>query len=486
MSRAPAVVPGAVIARKYRVERQLGRGGMGVVLEATHTGLGQRVAIKMLHGIAPGQLREARARFQREARVAAQLTSDHIARVIDLGESEEGEPFLVMELLVGNDLDAELRARGAFPVQEAVDVILQACAGVAEAHAAGLVHRDLKPANLFVCRRRAGTGNAALVKVLDFGLSKVNDDSDVGLTQTEHAMGTPQYMSPEQTRSAKHVDARTDQHALALVLYELLTGRAAFEGETALGILVDIRIKPAPHPRALRPELAPALDAAIVRALAKDPDERYADLAGFARAVEPFGGPQAAGWAQAVEAAIATPSRLRYGDDASSEASEASEAQTQTSPSPSPSPRRPPSPPSVSDTAATQPMIAGAPRPPARRRGPMVVTLAALGALATVVTVGLALRTTRDRGGDGMSAPEAPATAAAAVPQEAVAAPTGLPAPSAQTREPDAAGATSAASSGSATAADPPRPSARASAAPRAPAGPAAASDDPKKVFNKR
>ena len=452
---------------------------MGVVLEATHTGLGQRVAIKMLSGIAPGQLREARARFRREARIAAQLTSDHIARVVDLGESEDGEPFLVMELLVGNDLDAELRARGAFPVHEAIDVILQACAGVAEAHAAGLVHRDLKPANLFVCRRRAGGGSAAVVKVLDFGLSKVNDDSDVGLTQTEHAMGTPQYMSPEQTKSAKHVDARTDQHALALILYELLTGTAAFEGDTALGILVDIRIKPAPHPRALRPDLPVALDAAIVRALAKDPDERYPDLAAFARALEPFGGPQAPGWAQAVEAAIATPSQLRYGDGASNEALAASPSPPQPSPSP-------PSPLSVSDTAATQPLIGATPQLPAPRRGPMVAALVALGvALATLVTVALALRTPRDRGGDVASAPAAPATAAAAAPpQEPMAPPTALP----EQGAPEAAGAASATSTQTAAVPDAPRPSARASAAPRPPAGPraAGASDDPKKVFNKR
>jgi serine/threonine-protein kinase len=281
-------------------------------------------------------------------------------------------------------------------------------------------------------------------------------------------------MSPEQTKSAKHVDARTDQHALGLILYELLTGTAAFEGDTALGILVDIRIKPAPHPRSLRPDVPVDLDGAIVRALAKDPDERYSDLAAFARALAPFGGPQAAGWAQAVEAAIAAPSQLRYGDGASSEAA------APTLPSAA-SPLRA-SPLSVSDTAATRPMIGSASRPETGGRRPMVAALAALAVLATLVTVALALRGTGDRGDDVTDAPAAPTAAAAATPPpESLAPPAPVPSESA----PDASA--SAASSGTAEAGEDPRPTARPSAA-RPTAGPRATggSDDPKKVFNKR
>ena len=217
---------GTMIAGKYRIERTLGEGGMGVVVEATHAQLGNRVAIKLLRGPAST---EAMIRFQREARIAAQLTSEHIAKVSDMGQTKGGDLFLVMELLEGHDLATELAQRGTLPVSEAVDWVLQACEALSEAHLAGLVHRDVKPANLFLARRTRG--RPPILKVLDFGLSKAHDGMEgAELTQTKTQFGTPQYMSPEQVRSTKHVDARTDQHALALVLYEAVTGVPAYDG----------------------------------------------------------------------------------------------------------------------------------------------------------------------------------------------------------------------------------------------------------------
>jgi serine/threonine-protein kinase len=276
-----------MIAGKYRVDHVLGSGGMGVVVQATHVALNQAVAIKLIRDDV-ARSPELIARFMREARAAAQLPPEHIARVTDVGQTEKGEPFLVMELLSGRDLDAELEARGPLPIEEAVGYILQACEGVAEAHAAGLVHRDLKPANLFVDTRRV---SGPVVKVLDFGLSKSDDPKSDKLTQTSSSFGTPGYMSPEQIRSAKYAEPRTDQHALAAILYELLTGEMPYTSKNVTSLLVTICTSPPPHARALRLDVPKGLDAAILRALAKRPEDRFPDLAGFAAAIAPFAGP---------------------------------------------------------------------------------------------------------------------------------------------------------------------------------------------------
>ncbi len=294
--------PGTVLVGKYRVERALGEGGMAVVLEATHLALGQRVAVKLLRGNA-ARSQEVVARFLREAQIAAQLPPEHIARVTDVGQSQDGTPYLVMELLVGRDLAHELHARGPLPIVEAVDLVLQACEGVAEAHAVGLVHRDLKPANLFLTRRRDG---APVVKVLDFGLSKAAvDKASHALTQTTSNFGTPQYMSPEQIQSAKHVDARSDQHALAMVLFELLTASPPFEADTVTALAVIIATKPPPMASELRPEVPHGLSAALARAMAKRPEDRFPDLAGFAAAIGPYGGVNAGPQASAIAAILA-------------------------------------------------------------------------------------------------------------------------------------------------------------------------------------
>jgi serine/threonine-protein kinase len=296
---------GTLIAGKYRVDRVLGSGGMGVVVQATHVALNQCVAIKLIRDDV-ARSPELIARFMREARAAAQLPPEHIARVTDVGQTEVGEPFLVMELLAGRDLDAELEARGPLPIEEAVSYILQACEGVAEAHAAGLVHRDLKPANLFIDTRRVA---GPVIKVLDFGLSKSYDPKSDKLTQTSSSFGTPGYMAPEQIRSAKYAEPRSDQHALAMILFELLTGEMAYSAKNITALLISICTTPPPHARALRLDVPKGLDAAILRALAKRPEDRFADLAGFAAAIAPFGGPTGPAIAQRI-ARILDPQRL--------------------------------------------------------------------------------------------------------------------------------------------------------------------------------
>jgi eukaryotic-like serine/threonine-protein kinase len=299
MPAATAPAPGTILAGKFRVVRTLGIGGMGSVVEAEHLELGQRVAVKLLSE-ASQQSPEAVTRFFREARLASQLFSEHVARVYDVGRTERGEPFIVMELLTGQDFDAIIQRRAPMAVAEAVSLLLHALCGVAAAHAAGLVHRDLKPANLFLSSRRDGSTR---VVVLDFGITKAPAAIDA-LTVTSSVFGTPQYMSPEQVMSAKNVDARCDQHAMAMVLYEMLAGQPPYLGDSPTALAVLIATEPPVSLCARRPDIPPALDSAVRRALAKRPEDRFADVAALAQALAPFGGRDAATAAQAVRMAL--------------------------------------------------------------------------------------------------------------------------------------------------------------------------------------
>ena len=273
---------GDVLAGKFRIERVLGVGGMGMVVSAMHLHLDERVAIKFLlpEALSNG---EAVARFGREARAAVKIKSEHVARVIDVGALETGAPYMVMELLRGQDLSQVLRDTGALPIAVAVQYVLQGCEALAEAHAIGIVHRDLKPANLFLTARADGS---PCIKVLDFGISKVSNPSgsgsDMGMTRTQSIMGSPLYMSPEQLASARDVDQRADIWAVGCVLYELVTGRVPFEAETMPQLCTLILHSEPPSPRSLRADVPEVLDQVILRCLRKDRNQRYNDVAALA------------------------------------------------------------------------------------------------------------------------------------------------------------------------------------------------------------
>ncbi|MBN2192930.1 MAG: protein kinase [Polyangiaceae bacterium] len=268
-----------VIRGKYRLLRLIGEGGMGVVYEAVHLGLRQRVAIKLLH---PSRRAERdMERFLREGRAASQLQSQHVTRVLDVDTLPNGIPFLVMELLEGCDLETELRIRGRLEISESVDYVLQACDALREAHARGIVHRDLKPSNLFLCDH----GDERVLKVLDFGISKVVDEPNVTVTHT--ALGTPLYMSPEQIRNSKDVDHRSDVWSLGVILFELLAGRPPFEG-AATAVSVAIAVDPPPWLSTLRPEVPPDLERTIARALEKDLSLRFCSVVELVEALRPL------------------------------------------------------------------------------------------------------------------------------------------------------------------------------------------------------
>jgi serine/threonine protein kinase len=298
---------GDVLAGKYRVDKILGIGGMGMVVQAMHLDLDQKVALKFM---LPQALEspEASARFMREARAAGKLTGEHICRVIDVGRFASGAPYIVMEYLDGYDLMTLLKRRGPLPIAEAVDYILQACEGMAEAHALGIIHRDLKPDNLFLATRVDGT---KIVKVLDFGISKA---AVTGLaTKTGDVLGSPAFMAPEQMQATKDVDARADIWSLGVVLHQLLSGKMVFTGETLPQLCMAVLNDPPRSLTALRKDIPPPLADAVLRCLEKDRAARFADVIEFAQAIAPFGGPTAIGAVTRVRSLLvgrATPQTL--------------------------------------------------------------------------------------------------------------------------------------------------------------------------------
>jgi serine/threonine-protein kinase len=290
------VQPGHVLGGRYRVESVLGMGGMGVVVAARHVELNTRFALKLMRREAAKDA-ESVERFLREARAAVRFKSQHCVRVMDVGKLEDGAPYLVMELLVGKDLGELVSESGARAPAEAVDYILQACEGIAEAHSFGIIHRDIKPQNLFVTR---GVDGMPLVKVLDFGLAKsMKTTPEVrALTHTAAVMGSPMYMSPEQMRASRTVDTRADTWSLGVCLYELLTGRTPFEGATYPELCSMVLNEP---PSPMPSDIPRGLSRVIARCLQKDPRRRYADVAELATALEEFASaPGAAGRIRAV------------------------------------------------------------------------------------------------------------------------------------------------------------------------------------------
>ncbi|MDP9152310.1 MAG: protein kinase [Myxococcota bacterium] len=286
------VCEGDVLAVKYRVERVLGAGGMGIVVAAHHLQLETKVALKFLlpHMV---DNEDAVRRFEREARAAAKIRSEHVARTLDVGVLDNGAPYMVMEFLEGEDLARRLATNGPMGIEQAVEVVLQACEALAEAHSLGIVHRDLKPANLFWVDQPDGL---PCIKVLDFGISKFTtfggSASDKSMTLTASRMGSPLYMSPEQMVSARNVDARTDLWALGIILHELLTGEDPFHGETLPEVCLKIATMAPPPLRKLRPDAPVGLEAVILRCLEKDRERRYPDVPALAVALSPFGSPR--------------------------------------------------------------------------------------------------------------------------------------------------------------------------------------------------
>jgi len=328
-----------------------------VVFEAEHTTLRQHVAIKML---LPdfAQVPEFVKRFDHEARAAARLQGPHVARVFDVGS--DGVPYMVMEFLQGKDLGRELKERRVLPVAEAVDHILEACMAMAEAHGEGLVHRDLKPANLFLQQK----GDRVSLKVLDFGISKSLMGDGGGMTATQSKLGTPAFMSPEQLRSSKYVDHRTDIWALGVILFRSLTGQLPFSGNTTAMTLGIVNDPPKPMP-----DLPPALVEATLKALSKDVNQRYMSVDDLAEDIAPFGSGQVPFRRQT--RSIPPPEALATLD---------------------PIPNNPP--PSLitpSDQAPT--LVAGArPEPPARGSLPVILLAVVGGLLVVAAAAALLLR----------------------------------------------------------------------------------------------
>ncbi len=275
-----ASLPGELLANKYRIERVLGQGGMGVVLGARNVLLGKRVAVKLVTHGAGGA---GTVRLLMEARAAARLESDHAVRIFDVGHTEQGDPYLVMEHLEGRSLAQVLREPEPVGVEPAVLWVLQACEALAEAHAHGIVHRDVKPANLFLEERPDGSRR---IKVLDFGIAKL--PAGERLATTTHPIGSPIYMAPEQLANDADVDRRADVWGVGCVLYELLARRAPFEAGSVLELAAKVAGGSYRSLRSERPELSAALSAVVDRCLAADRTRRFCDLAELARALSPF------------------------------------------------------------------------------------------------------------------------------------------------------------------------------------------------------
>lgn len=279
--------PGTVLLGKYRVEELIGTGGMARVVRVAHLYLQQSVALKVL---LPNMVenQDIVQRFLREAQATVKLRSEHIARVSDVGTLPDGAPFMEMEFLDGNDLNQILRHHGPQLPAIVVDLMLQACEGLAEAHYAGIVHRDVKPSNFFITRRPDGS---MLLKILDFGISKTPIDGNEA-TGSQQVIGTPTYMAPEQMKSGRAADPRSDIWSLGVVMYQLINGRPPFSGESYAELVYKVGSEP---PLPMHVQIDQGLHDVIFRCLEKDPSRRWANVAELSRQLAPYASDPAAG-----------------------------------------------------------------------------------------------------------------------------------------------------------------------------------------------
>ena len=281
----PTSIPrGLILSDRYLIGPIIGEGGMGTVCEAFHLGLDVPVAIKVIRA----DLRDTPEfvqRFLNEGRAAASLKGEHIARVYDVGQLDSGEPYLVMEKLDGIELETFIQESGPLGAADAANLVMEACEGLAEAHAMSLVHRDIKPANLFLARR---ADSKLVLKILDFGISKrLNHAVGKTLTDPNRSLGSPWYMAPEQMRNAARVDQRADIWSLGVLLFELLTKQPPFDGEQVPEVCAKVLTEPTPSVRALMPEVDPDLEAIVLRCLEKDADLRYQTVTELMRDLAP-------------------------------------------------------------------------------------------------------------------------------------------------------------------------------------------------------
>jgi serine/threonine-protein kinase len=261
--------PDLVVAERFRLQRLLGRGGMGSVWLAQHLGLDIPCAVKFIEG-EYGQLPEAQARFGREAKAAAALRSPHVVQILDHGVWE-GTPYMAMELLDGEDFGKRLQRIGRMAPQEVCTIVTQVTRALTKAHSAGIVHRDLKPDNIFLVK----DDDREIAKILDFGIAKLAGALEGSATKTGAMLGTPYYMSPEQAQGIKAVDHRSDLWSLAVIVFQALTGKLPFESEALGDLLVKIIVAPVPLPSQFAPDLPAALDRWWMKAANRDPNQRY-------------------------------------------------------------------------------------------------------------------------------------------------------------------------------------------------------------------
>jgi serine/threonine-protein kinase len=403
--------PGEIIDGKYRVESVLGEGGMGVVLAAHHELLEQRVAVKVL----TSSDKQALMRFSLEAKATAQLKSEHVARVMDVGALPSGAPFIVMEYLEGCDLGELLKLQGRLGVTDAVGYVMEALDGLAQAHALDIIHRDLKPANLFLAVQPNG---ASIVKLVDFGISKSIASRRSGttgvLTGDHSTVGSPTYMAPEQIRSPKDIDGRSDLWAMGVVLYELLSGAPPFRGDSVGEIFAAVLEKTPPRLSSIVPEV-PAGLSEVVATCMSDREVRYKNVLELARDLAPYGPPESAALVPRIEQMLRAMEARAAGERVSLTGA-------RVSPAPISSPDAPAaglvafSSDTLSDSTPREATLPSLRRKGSRRR--MLTVMGAAGAGLLVVLIG-ALRVSRS---------SAPTAASASIAQEgSPGQPTGLP-----------------------------------------------------------